>query len=207
MINDFFEKLFFGLLKMGQVCKQYISEAMLGADCRCRKWGYLNYHVRMEFSYSCNICNHIESPSIGTLFHWAKFGLRKVFFICFKISSTIKGLSARYIAVCYEIAKNLPKLFRHGISGAMRPGDDHPVDGEVQVDEFVVNRKDDSKIDRGFCSKRKKWHERKGRSNASMLSKLETSLRVHSGVSSIPRIFGLSKFPVTVVIISKPSAL
>ena len=96
-------------------------------------------------------------------------------------------------------------LLRYGVSSKIRPGDGHPMDAtEVKVEEFVVNRKIDCEIHSNFCIRKKSGM--KGWSNFSTLSKSENSLRIYSGVSSIPRIFGLSKFPVRVAIISEASA-
>jgi hypothetical protein len=92
----------------------------------------------------------------GTLFHRVRFGLRKAFFICFEMSTTTKSLSASYMAVRYGIAENTARLFMHKVCEAMRPSGNHPMDGEVHVDEFVIGGREDGKPGRNYGSKKKK---------------------------------------------------
>ena len=128
----------------------------MGTGYRCRKCGHPKYQVRRDFSRTCNICSDTESPMAGTLFHRVRFGLRKAFFICFEMSTTTKSLSASYMSVRYGIAENTDRLFMHKVREAIRPSGNHPMDGQVHVDEFVVGGREDGKPGRSYDSKKKK---------------------------------------------------
>lgn len=67
-----------------------------------------------------------------------KFGLRKAFFICFEMSTTTKGLSARYVVVRFGITERTARLFMLKVREAIGSSENHPMEGNVQVDEFVL---------------------------------------------------------------------
>lgn len=55
------------------------------------------------------LCSDTESLTAGGLFYKVKFGLLKVFFTCFEMSSTSKGLSALQISERYSIYKTIAR--------------------------------------------------------------------------------------------------
>lgn len=142
--------------KSDLACKEYLAETKWGAGYKCRKCGHGRCQIRRDYSRTCNICSDTESPMAGTLFHRVRFGLRKAFFICFEMATTTKSLSASYMAVRFSIAENTARLFMHKVREAMRPSGNHPMDGDVHVDEFVVGGKENGKVGRDYSSKKKK---------------------------------------------------
>ena len=94
--------------------------------------------VRKDYSPTCNSCSKTESPMANTLFHKVKFGIRKAFFICLEMSTTTKSLSSTYMAVRYGVSQNTARLFMHKVREGMKSSGASPMDGNLQVDEFVV---------------------------------------------------------------------
>jgi len=142
--------------KTDEDCRKYLSEVKWESAYTCRKCGHDRCQVRRDFSRTCNICSGTESPMANTLFHKVKFGLRKAFFICFEMSTTTKSLSASYMCVRYGVAENTARLFMHKVREAMKSSQGHPMDGNVQVDEFVVGGKEAARPGRSYDSKKKK---------------------------------------------------
>ena len=137
-------------------CKQYLSEIKSKTPFKCSRCNHTAYQSLKDFGRKCNVCSHIESATAGTLFHKVKFGVRKAFFICFEMATTTKSLSASYMAVRYGVTETTARLFMHKIREAMASSGNHPMDGEVHVDEFVLGGKDQGKTGRSYDSRKKK---------------------------------------------------
>mgnify|MGYP001036348550 FL=1 len=137
-------------------CKEYLSELKDISDYKCTKCSHTAYQRKADFSRQCNICNHRESATAGTLFHKVKFGLRKAFLICFEMSTTTKSLSASYMGVRLGITEKSARYFMHKVREAMQSSGNHPMDGIVHVDEFVLGGKEETKTGRSYHTKKKK---------------------------------------------------
>jgi len=137
-------------------CKEYLADIKWKEGYKCVKCGHLGYQNRKDFSRACNVCVHIESATANTLFHKVKFGVRKAFFICFEMSTTTKSLSASYMAVRYGVSEQTSRFFMHKIREAMQSSSNHPMKGNVHVDEFVVGGKEKGKVGRSYNVKKKK---------------------------------------------------
>lgn len=142
--------------KTNEDCKKYLSEVKWESGYECKKCGHTRCQVRKDYSRTCNICSKTESAMANTLFHKVKFGIRKAFFICFEMSTTTKSLSASYMAVRYGVSENTARLFMHKVREGMKSSGASPMDGNVQVDEFVVGGKEAGKPGRSYDSKKKK---------------------------------------------------
>lgn len=137
-------------------CKEYLALIKAKTSYKCLKCSHKACQKRRDLSTECNICRHIESPTANTLFHKVKFGVRKAFFICFEMSTSTKGLSARYMAVRYDITEKTARLFMLKVREAMSSSENFPMDGDVHVDEFVLGGREDNKVGRSYISKKKK---------------------------------------------------
>lgn len=142
--------------KTDEDCKKYLSELKWDKRYICRKCGHTKCQIRKDFSRTCNICSATESSSANTLFHKVKFGLRKSFFICFEMATTTKSLSALQMSVRYGVQENTARLFMHKVREAMKSSENHPINGIVHIDEFVVGGHEESKQGRSYDSKKKK---------------------------------------------------
>ena len=137
-------------------CKEYLSVIKWKDSFKCLKCNHLAAQVRKDFSRTCNICGHTESATANTLFHKVKFGLRKAFFICFEMATSTKSLSASYMGVRYGVTEKTARFFMLKVREAMESSRNHPMDGVVHVDEFVLGGKEKGKIGRSYNAKKKK---------------------------------------------------
>ncbi|SFU56440.1 hypothetical protein SAMN05216480_107144 [Pustulibacterium marinum] len=108
------------------------------------------------FSRTCNKCGDTESPTANTIFHRVRFGVRTAFFICFEMATTSKSLSATQMGVRYGITEKTAHLFMLKVREAMGSSGNHPMDGNVQVDEFVLGGYEQNKIGRSYSTKKKR---------------------------------------------------
>lgn len=142
--------------KSDEDCKAYLSNYKWEKGYKCINCGHARCQIRSDYSRTCNICSHTESATSNTLFHKVKFGVRKAFFICFEMSTTTKSLSASYMSVRYGVTESTARLFMHKVREAMKSSENYPMDGVVNVDEFVVGGKENGKQGRSYNSKKKK---------------------------------------------------
>src|SRR5660398_219502 len=142
--------------KSDEACKEYLAGIKWNDGFECRKCGHKKYQVRKDFSRTCNVCSHQESATSNTLFHKVKFGVRKAFFIVFEMGTSTKSLSASYAAVRFGVTEITARLFMHKVREAMESSGNHPMDGIVHVDEFVVGGKEKGKVGRSYNVKKKK---------------------------------------------------
>lgn len=142
--------------KTDENCKEYLANLKWEDGFKCVKCNHLASQIRKDFSRTCNKCSHTETASANTLFHKVKFGLRKAFFICFEMSTTTKSLSASYMGVRLGVTDKTARLFMHKVREAMKSSENHPIDGIVHIDEFVIGGKEQGKVGRSYNSKKKK---------------------------------------------------
>lgn len=148
---------FFDTFKTDLDCLGYLADKKWSSDYSCVKCGHKKCTIRKKnYARDCNKCHHIESPTAGTLFHKVKFGLRKAFGIVFEMSATTKSISANQMSKRYEIHYVTAWLFMQKVRGAMQSSGNHPMKGDVIVDEFVFGGREDLKQGRSTDSKKKK---------------------------------------------------
>jgi len=137
-------------------CKEYLASIKWKDNYICRKCKHNKYQLRSNLSRTCNKCSDIESPTVDTLFHRVRFGIRNAFFICFEMTASTKSMSASQMALRYGITEKTARLFMHKVRIAMKSSEKHPMDGDVHVDEFVLGGKENGKVGRSYNSKKKK---------------------------------------------------
>jgi len=137
-------------------CKEYLPNIKWDGVFECVKCGHSTSQVSKNFSRTCNKYSHTDTAIANTLFHKVKFGIRKAFFICFEMSMTTKNLSASYMGIRYGLSEKTARLFMHKVRGVMKSSENHPMDGGIHVDEFVVGGIEKNKVGRSYHSKKKK---------------------------------------------------
>ena len=137
-------------------CLEYLSYLKWSEGFKCVKCNHTGCQVRSNHSRTCNKCSHTESATANTLFHKVKFGIRKAFFICFEMATTTKSLSASYMSDRFGVTEKTARLFMHKIREAMKSSENHPIDGNVHIDEFVIGGKEEGKVGRSYQSNKKK---------------------------------------------------
>ena len=58
------------------------------------------------------------------------------------MSTSTKGLAASYKGVRYGVTEKTSRLWIHKVREAMEFSENHPMDGEVHVDEFVLGSRE-----------------------------------------------------------------
>ena len=142
--------------KTDEDCKLYLSKIKWESGFKCRKCSHKASQVRKDFSRTCNKCSDTESPTADTLFHKVKFPIRTAFFICFEMATSTKSLSASQAGIRYGVTEKTARLFMHKVREAMKSSEQNPIDGNVDIDEFVLGGKEKGKVGRSYDSKKKK---------------------------------------------------
>lgn len=137
-------------------CKLYLAEIKWRNGFECRKCKHHGAQIRKDYSRTCNKCSDTESATADTLFHKVKFGIKKAFYICFEMATSTKSLSALQMSVRYGVSPRTARLFMHKVREGMKSSENHPIDGDVDVDEFVLGGKEKGKVGRSYDSKKKK---------------------------------------------------
>ena len=122
----------------------------------CKKCGHTKYYKGKDYHRVCQKCYQKESPTSGTIFHHLRFGLQKAFHIIFEMSTSSKGISSVQISKRYGITQKTAWYFMQKVRKSMESSTKFPMDGIVNVDEFVVGGKEDGKQGRSYDTKKVK---------------------------------------------------
>ena len=120
-------------------CYAYLAELKWpeGYECsRCKATKYIK--GKQPLSRRCCKCGFDESTTAFTLFHKLKFDIDKAFGMLYEISTSKKGASSVWLAERFGVQQNTAWLFRQKVQKAMESSREHPLDGEVHVDEFEI---------------------------------------------------------------------
>ena len=113
-------------------------------------------NIKWANGYSCrkcNICDHPESPTSGTLFHKVKFSLLRAFYIVYYVSTNKKGIASTELSRKLELRQKTCWSFKRKVMKAMESDGDHLFNNFVEIDEAFVGGQE--KLKKG-CSKGKK---------------------------------------------------
>lgn len=148
---------FFAHFPDDDACKAYLYAIKFKDGFTCPKCGHQHcWDNHRPFYKVCKNCRHAESATANTLFHKVKFGLRNAFYICFEMSCTTKSLSSIQMGKRLGIRQQTAWLFMSKVRKAMASSQTLPMEGDVEVDEFVVGQAEESKRGRTRDSKKKK---------------------------------------------------
>lgn len=121
----------------------------------CKKCGHTKYcKGKKPFSRRCIRCRYDESPTAGTMFDKCKFSLLIAFHIAFKISTKKKRMSSLELSHEFELRQPTCWEFKWKIQQAMQSSKQHPLTGEVHIDEFFIGGPEDQKRGRSKGEKR-----------------------------------------------------
>ncbi len=101
----------------------------------------------------CKKCQRLISPTMDTLFHKVKFGIEKAFYVVLKMSGTTKSVSAEQLSKTIGINRKTALLFQQKVRLAMKSSKNHPLEGQVEVDEAFIGQKEEGQIGRGAQQK------------------------------------------------------
>jgi transposase-like protein len=132
-------------------CNEYLYKYKWSAGFECPSCGCTESYEgkQKRFTKICKGCIRSVSPTSQTLFHKVKFGIVKAFYIVFKMSATTKSISAEQLSKTVGINRKSALFFQHKVRAAMKSSGNHPMKGQVDVDEALVGGKEEGKIGRG----------------------------------------------------------
>jgi len=137
-------------------CQAYLANIKWSNGFHCPVCNYNQYFNGYKaHSRVCKKCRRIDSVTANTLFHKVKFGLRKAFWIVFEMSCSTKSISSTQVARRVGITQKTAWLFMHKVRQAMQSSEQFPLEGKVEVDEFVIGSKEQGKPGRSGGSKKK----------------------------------------------------
>jgi hypothetical protein len=137
-------------------CYQYLASIKWPDETfECKRCKYTKYcSGKKVFSRRCSKCCYDESPTAGTMFDKCKFSLLIAFHIVFKISSKKKGMSSLELSHEFELRQPTCWEFKWKIQQAMQSSKQHPLTGEVHIDEFFIGGPEEQKRGRSKGNKR-----------------------------------------------------
>lgn len=125
-------------------CYQYLYDLKWeGKEFECRKCKWTNAcKGNGDYKRKCTRCHAQESCTAGTLFHKCKFSILKAFWIVYYVSTTKGGISTTDLQRKLDLRQKTCWLFKRKVMEAMKSSKQHPMEGKVEVDEFVVGGKE-----------------------------------------------------------------
>lgn len=130
-------------------CYKHLCDLKWSDGYQCKKCGNKKYcKGKNEFDRQCTVCRYCESPTAGTLFHRLRFPIIKAFWIIYYLSTSKKGMASTELSRKLELRQKTCWLFKQKVMKAMQSSDQYPLDGQVEVDEFVVGQKEENVIGR-----------------------------------------------------------
>lgn len=125
-------------------CMKYLADLKWSKGYRCKKCGHERWcKGHNSYDRKCTRCNFHESPTAGTLFHKVKFSLLKAFWIVYYVSTNKKGIASTELSRKLQLRQKTCWLFKQKVMQAMKSSCRHPLQGQVEVDEFVIGGQDE----------------------------------------------------------------
>jgi predicted RNA-binding Zn-ribbon protein involved in translation (DUF1610 family) len=113
-----------------QSCMNYLAELKWSSGFICPQCGNTKYcngnkpHIRQ-----CTKCNHLVSPTSGTLFHKVKFPLLKAFYIVYYVSTNRKGISSTELSRKLGLRQKTCWLFKQKVMHGMKSSGNNKIKG------------------------------------------------------------------------------
>jgi hypothetical protein len=111
----------------------------------CRKCGHTHSCAgKATQSRQCTCCRYVESPTAQTLFHKVKFDLLKAFYIVYFVSTNKKGITSTELSRKLNLRQKTCWGFKRKVMKAMESSENHPIEGDVEVDETVFGGQEEN---------------------------------------------------------------
>jgi hypothetical protein len=150
-IFEFTEKF-----KNNEDCLSYLEELKWGKGYKCSRCPHIiSVKGRKQGNRRCQSCLYDESITSGTLFHKLKFPVLKAFHICYRIGMKTKGMSSAELSKELNLRQKTCWLFKRKVQEAMESSETQPLEGSVEVDEFVIGQAEEGRPGRSDGEKRK----------------------------------------------------
>lgn len=137
-------------------CLRYIAEIKWpNNQFYCKKCGNINFCTgKQTYSRRCTRCKYDESPTSGTMFERISFELLRAFHIIYALSVRKKGISSYEIESEFSISQEACWKFRNKVQFVMKSSQKFPLNGNVDVDEFLVGGHEEGKRGRSHGKKK-----------------------------------------------------
>lgn len=120
-------------------CLTYLMEEKWGKGYTCIKCGCTEHYKGRQWFYKrCKKCRYDESATANTMFHKCKTGLLRAFEIGFRISARKKGMSTLELAAEFDCQQKTAWLMKAKYQKAMESSGKYPLEGQVEIDEFLL---------------------------------------------------------------------
>jgi hypothetical protein len=130
-------------------CLSYLAELKWKNGYKCPKCNNKKYCKGLnKYDRQCTKCSYLESPTAGTLFHRLKFSILKAFWIVYYVSTSKKGIASTELSRKLELRQKTCWLFKQKVMQSMASSHQHPLNGNVEVDEFVVGQQEEGVVGR-----------------------------------------------------------
>jgi transposase-like protein len=141
--------------KTDEDCQKYIADIKWEQGYSCKNCGSTKYIKGSKvYNRRCLKCKKDESPTAGTMFDKVKFSLLTAMNIVFKIATKKKGMSTLELSREFELRQKTCWAFKWKIQQAMQSRKQHPLTGEVHVDEFYIGQPEEQKRGRSKGEKK-----------------------------------------------------
>jgi len=122
-----------------KACYQHLADLKWSNGYACKRCeGTRSIKGKQPCSRRCGQCGYDESVTAGSLFHKLKFDIDRAFGMLYEISTSKKGANSVWLAERFGVQQNTAWLFRQKVQVAMESSGNHPLEGEVHVDEFEI---------------------------------------------------------------------
>ncbi len=136
-------------------CKKYLYKIKWKEGFRCKKCNHNSFRQgQKKYTLKCNKCDHQESPTSGTLFHNMKFSILKAFYIIYYVGTNKKGISSTELSRKLSLRQKTCWFFKRKVMESMKSSKNHPLNGNIEIDETFVGGK--QKLKRGRSKSLKK---------------------------------------------------
>ena len=133
---------------------QTVMNEKWGTGYRCIRCGCKEFVKGKTWYFKrCRVCKYDESVTANTLFHKCKLELLKVFEMGFRISVRKKGMSTNELAREFGCQQKTAWLLKAKFQNVMKSSNNHPLEEEVEVDEFLVGGMEEGKQGRSHGKK------------------------------------------------------
>lgn len=124
--------------KSAEDCQKHLAELKWGDGYICKRCGYTkSCEGHVPYSRQCNSCHYVETPTANTLFHMVKFDLLKAFYIFYFVSTNKKGITSTELSRKLDLRQKTCWSFKRKVMKAMKSSENHPINGNAEVDETV----------------------------------------------------------------------
>ena len=130
-------------------CYAHLAKLKWQRGFKCKHCGHSRYcSGNQEFDRQCTSCHYEESVTAISLFHKMKFSILKAFWIAYYVSTSKKGIASTELSRKLQLRQKTAWLFKQKVMRAMKSSGNQPLEGDVDVDEFVVGQQEEGSTGR-----------------------------------------------------------